>query len=61
MLSYNCSPSFNWKAHLDDSDIAKFQRELGAMGYAFQFISPLAGTPSTTPPSRSPRATPSRT
>ena len=42
MLSYNCSPSFNWKAHLDDSDIAKFQRELGAMGYAFQFIT-LAG------------------
>ena len=32
MLSYNCSPSFNWKAHLDDSTIAKFQRELGAMG-----------------------------
>ena len=42
MLSYNCSPSFNWKAHLDDSTIAKFQRELGAMGYAFQFIT-LAG------------------
>jgi isocitrate lyase len=35
MLSYNCSPSFNWRAHLDDSTIAKFQRELGAMGYAF--------------------------
>ncbi len=42
MLSYNCSPSFNWKAHLDDSTIAKFQKELGAMGYAFQFIT-LAG------------------
>ncbi len=42
MLSYNCSPSFNWKAALDDDDIAKFQRELGAMGYAFQFIT-LAG------------------
>lgn len=42
MLSYNCSPSFNWKKHLDDSTIAKFQRELGAMGYKFQFIT-LAG------------------
>ncbi len=42
MLSYNCSPSFNWKAALDDDDIAKFQKELGAMGYAFQFIT-LAG------------------
>jgi isocitrate lyase len=42
MLSYNCSPSFNWKAHLDDDTIAKFQRELGAMGYKFQFIT-LAG------------------
>jgi len=42
MLAYNCSPSFNWKAHLDDATIAKFQRELGAMGYAFQFIT-LAG------------------
>jgi isocitrate lyase len=41
-LAYNCSPSFNWKSHLDDSDIAKFQRELAAMGYAFQFIT-LAG------------------
>ena len=38
LLSYNCSPSFNWKKHLDDSTIAKFQRELGAMGYKFQFI-----------------------
>ncbi len=42
MLAYNCSPSFNWKAHLDDDTIAKFQRELGAMGYKFQFIT-LAG------------------
>ncbi|GAA4225773.1 isocitrate lyase [Actinomadura meridiana] len=42
MLAYNCSPSFNWKAHLDDATIAKFQRELGHMGYKFQFIT-LAG------------------
>ena len=42
MLSYNCSPSFNWKANLDDATIAKFQRELAAMGYRFQFIT-LAG------------------
>ncbi|GAB3620860.1 MULTISPECIES: isocitrate lyase [Glutamicibacter] len=42
MLSYNCSPSFNWKKHLDDATIAKFQRELGAMGFTFQFIT-LAG------------------
>ena len=42
MLAYNCSPSFNWKAALDDDTIAKFQRELGAMGYRFQFIT-LAG------------------
>jgi isocitrate lyase len=42
MLSYNCSPSFNWKKNLDDETIAKFQRELGAMGYTFQFIT-LAG------------------
>jgi isocitrate lyase len=42
MLAYNCSPSFNWKAALDDATIAKFQKELGAMGYAFQFIT-LAG------------------
>lgn len=42
MLSYNCSPSFNWKKNLDDSTISKFQRELGAMGYKFQFIT-LAG------------------
>lgn len=42
LLSYNCSPSFNWKRHLDDATIAKFQRELGHMGYKFQFIT-LAG------------------
>ncbi|WP_373872366.1 isocitrate lyase [Acrocarpospora phusangensis] len=42
MLAYNCSPSFNWKQHLDDSAIAKFQRELAHMGYKFQFIT-LAG------------------
>jgi len=42
MLSYNCSPSFNWKKNLDDATIAKFQRELGAMGYKYQFIT-LAG------------------
>jgi isocitrate lyase len=42
MLAYNCSPSFNWKKKLDDVTIAKFQRELGAMGYKFQFIT-LAG------------------
>lgn len=41
-LAYNCSPSFNWKRHLDDATIARFQRELAAMGYAFQFIT-LAG------------------
>jgi isocitrate lyase len=42
MLAYNCSPSFNWKKNLDDATIAKFQTELGAMGYKFQFIT-LAG------------------
>ena len=41
-LAYNCSPSFNWKSHLDDATIGKFQRELASMGYAFQFIT-LAG------------------
>ena len=41
-LAYNCSPSFNWKSHLDDTQIASFQRELAAMGYTFQFIT-LAG------------------
>ena len=42
LLAYNCSPSFNWKKNLSDSDIAKFQKELGAMGYKYQFIT-LAG------------------
>jgi isocitrate/methylisocitrate lyase len=42
MLAYNCSPSFHWKRKLDDASIAKFQRELGAMGYKFQFVT-LAG------------------
>jgi isocitrate/methylisocitrate lyase len=42
MLAYNCSPSFNWRAHLDEPAIAKFQKELAAMGYRFQFIT-LAG------------------
>jgi isocitrate lyase len=42
MLAYNCSPSFNWKAKLDDETIARFQKELGSMGYAFQFVT-LAG------------------
>jgi len=42
MLAYNCSPSFNWKKHLDEATIARFQRELGAMGYKFQFVT-LAG------------------
>jgi isocitrate lyase len=41
-LAYNCSPSFNWKSHLDDTEIARFQSELASMGYAFQFIT-LAG------------------
>jgi isocitrate lyase len=42
MLAYNCSPSFNWRAHLDEQTIAKFGKELAAMGYRFQFIT-LAG------------------
>ncbi|WP_405218067.1 isocitrate lyase [Agrococcus sp. Ld7] len=42
LLAYNCSPSFNWKQHLDDDQISAFQRELGAMGFRFQFIT-LAG------------------
>lgn len=42
LLAYNCSPSFNWKKNLDSGTIAKFQRELGAMGYKFQFVT-LAG------------------
>ncbi len=42
MLAYNCSPSFNWRRHLDEATIAKFQKELGRMGYKFQFVT-LAG------------------
>jgi isocitrate lyase len=42
LLAYNCSPSFNWRKKLDDGQIARFQRELAAMGYRFQFIT-LAG------------------
>ena len=42
LLAYNCSPSFNWRRNLEEGDIAKFQRELGQMGYAFQFVT-LAG------------------
>jgi isocitrate lyase len=42
LLAYNCSPSFNWRRHLDDGQIAAFQRELGELGYRFQFIT-LAG------------------
>jgi isocitrate lyase len=42
MLAYNCSPSFNWRRHLDETTVAKFQTELGAMGYKFQFVT-LAG------------------
>ncbi|PEN13996.1 isocitrate lyase [Longibacter salinarum] len=42
MLAYNCSPSFNWRAHLNDDEIAAFQREIGEMGYKFQFVT-LAG------------------
>ena len=42
MLAYNCSPSFNWKQHLDDEEIARFRKELAAMGYHFQFVT-LAG------------------
>jgi isocitrate lyase len=42
LLAYNCSPSFNWKKKIDSATIAKFQRELGAMGYKFQFVT-LAG------------------
>ena len=42
LLAYNCSPSFNWRKHLDDATIASFQRELAAMGYKFQFVT-LAG------------------
>ena len=42
MLAYNCSPSFNWKLNIDDATIAKFQNELAAMGYKYQFVT-LAG------------------
>jgi isocitrate lyase len=42
MLAYNCSPSFNWSKHLDEATIARFQKELGVMGYRYQFIT-LAG------------------
>ena len=42
MLAYNCSPSFNWAAKLDGKTIAQFQKEIGAMGYKFQFVT-LAG------------------
>jgi isocitrate lyase len=42
LLSYNCSPSFNWKVHLDDDSVARFQQDLGALGYRYQFIT-LAG------------------
>jgi isocitrate lyase len=42
MLAYNCSPSFNWKRHLDDEEIARFRKELASMGYRFQFVT-LAG------------------
>jgi isocitrate lyase len=42
LLAYNCSPSFNWSAHLDEATIARFQKELGTMGYRYQFIT-LAG------------------
>jgi len=45
LLAYNCSPSFNWKAKLDDATLAKFQRELGAMGYEFQFVTLAAHEP----------------
>ena len=38
LLAYNCSPSFNWRSHLENDEIAGFQRELGAMGYRFQFV-----------------------
>ena len=41
-MAYNCSPSFNWKRHLDDEQIAGFQQELGALGYRYQFVT-LAG------------------
>jgi len=61
LLAYNCSPSFNWKAALDDDTIAKFQRELGAMGYKFQFITLAGFHASTTRCSSWRRATPPTT
>ena len=61
MLAYNCSPSFNWKANLDDATIAKFQKELAAMGFRFQFITLAGFTPSTSRCSSSPTATPATT
>ena len=42
LMAYNCSPSFNWRANIDEATIARFQRELGAMGYKYQFVT-LAG------------------
>src|SRR5262249_61736322 len=42
LLAYNCSPSFNWRKHLNDDEIARFQKELGGLGYRFQFVT-LAG------------------
>ena len=47
MLAYNCSPSFNWKKNLDDATVARLQRELGAMGYKFQFVTLVGSTAST--------------
>ena len=44
LLAYNCSPSFNWRRHLDDAQIATFQDDLGELGYRFQFVT-LAGLP----------------
>ena len=57
MLAYNCSPSFNWKKNLDDETIARFQKELGAMGYKFQFITLAGFHASTTACSTWPTAT----
>src|SRR4028118_630384 len=53
MLAYNCSPSFNWKAKLSDEEIATFQKQLGEMGYKFQFITP-AGFPAVNAPPPAP-------
>jgi isocitrate lyase len=58
MLSYNCSPSFNWRKHLDDATIAKFQKELASMGFKFQFITLAGFHASTTRCSIWPTATP---